>query len=150
MEGPITLQEFARTGLFRICIHHNNSELNKGVLCLPPDEMFSAHPPKKLISPTGKKALESVVTLEGISPEGYKTLTFTLPYDGNNGASMTFCEALVYAAQVVSHNVWKSSRQFFDGTMHYCHRCTIIDQQSIDKEEDNDSHESAFDSLTLP
>ncbi|CAB9496260.1 expressed unknown protein [Seminavis robusta] len=102
IEGPVTLQRFSDTPLFRICVHHNNSVYNRAVFCLPTDEAWTVSLPRKIKTKRSKKkALELTFNLPEENPDGFKKLVVTLPYDGEDGDAMLFCEAAAFASGVV-------------------------------------------------
>ena len=100
--GPVTLQQFSDAALFRIVVHYNNSARNTCVLCLPPDTRWVVEPVRKIKGKrSGKKALELELTFPPENVEGFSKLKITMPYDGDTGNAMLFCEAVHFAAQSV-------------------------------------------------
>ncbi|CAB9508639.1 hypothetical protein SEMRO_355_G124910.1 [Seminavis robusta] len=106
LDGPVTLQRFGDTTLFRIAIHYNNSRFNHAVLCISPNAAWTVSKPKKLISQnTRTRFLVMKFDLPEDNPEGFVKLEVTLPYDGEEGNAMLFAQAAVYASCVVCDRV---------------------------------------------
>ncbi|CAB9530283.1 hypothetical protein SEMRO_2818_G337800.1 [Seminavis robusta] len=109
LEGPVSLQQFGDTSLFRICVHPPNEKRNLCTLCLPPDQCWKALKPKKIISSRSRlKAICQVIELPPDHPEGYSQIVLTLPYDGENGLAMFFCESLAFSCSRVGGEVMMS------------------------------------------
>ena len=103
LTGPVSIERFGTTSLFRIIVHNDNMTRNKAVLCLPPDCMWMASKPRKVKGKqSGLRAIESVIELPTGNREGYDNLRITMPYDGDGGSAMLFAEAVVWASQEVA------------------------------------------------
>ncbi|CAB9498111.1 hypothetical protein SEMRO_31_G020510.1 [Seminavis robusta] len=100
--GPVILQRFGNEALFRIAVLQDGADRNALAICLPPDEIWTAEPPKKVISPHSKtKAIKSIINLPENNAEGFDKVTIVMPWNGNDGPSFLFSEAVVFASQVV-------------------------------------------------
>ncbi|CAB9522691.1 hypothetical protein SEMRO_1330_G263470.1 [Seminavis robusta] len=101
--GPVTLQRFGNTLLFRVVILNDKTNRNMMVINLPPDDEWRVELPKKLISPnTRTKAVKTIVRLRSGNAEGYDMMTITMPWNGKKGSSMVFAEAVIFASGVVN------------------------------------------------
>ncbi|CAB9522793.1 hypothetical protein SEMRO_1341_G264480.1 [Seminavis robusta] len=102
IDGPITLQQFGDSPLFRVVIHRVNSNRNAASFVLPPDASWTVTQVKKIKTrKSGRKAIRFEFNLQADGPEGFDSLVITLPWDGASGSAMTFHQASVYASQVV-------------------------------------------------
>ena len=103
--GPISIERFGNTSLFRIVVHNGNMTRNTAVLCLPPDCTWMASKPRKVKgAKSGLRAVESSIELPAGHREGFNHLRITMSYDGPGGNAMLFAEAVLWASQeVVAH-----------------------------------------------
>jgi hypothetical protein len=102
ISGPLSLERFGSTNLFRLVVHNADMTRNKAVLCLPPDCLWRGERPRKVKSRrSGMKAVEVNVVLPQGHKEGYDRLCITAPYDGEDGRAMLLASALIWASQEV-------------------------------------------------
>ncbi|CAB9516817.1 hypothetical protein SEMRO_809_G205550.1 [Seminavis robusta] len=100
--GPVALQRFGNHSLFRIVVLNEQGTRNTVTLNLPPDVKWIVESPKKVISPiTRTKAIKSVVRLPVGNPEGFEKVTITMIWNGEQGSSNVFAQAMIFASSVV-------------------------------------------------
>ncbi|CAB9529049.1 hypothetical protein SEMRO_2387_G325790.1 [Seminavis robusta] len=101
--GPVALQRFGGHSLFRIVVLNEEGTRNTVTLNLPPDAKWIAESPKKVISPiTRTKAIKTIVRLPAGNPEGFDKVTITMVWNGEQGSSNVFAQAMVFASTVVT------------------------------------------------
>lgn len=101
--GPINLERFPNSALFRFAILNADGNRNNAVLCMPSNSKWSAVELRKVKGKTsGSRAVEIKINLPPGNREGFDSLRITLPFDGNDGRSMLFGQAVMWAWQEVS------------------------------------------------
>ncbi|CAB9508994.1 hypothetical protein SEMRO_370_G128390.1 [Seminavis robusta] len=100
--GPVVLERFANTPLFRIAVLDPTSTHIVGTVTLPADSLWTLYKPMKVKSTNaGLKAIKIIITVDSIK-EGYDMVKVTLPYDGEQGSAVLFGQALIFASSTVT------------------------------------------------
>ncbi|CAB9500787.1 hypothetical protein SEMRO_92_G048010.1 [Seminavis robusta] len=103
--GPVNLEQYAYTPLFRITVMNQARTRNIASICLPSDCTWILDQPRKVKSAnSGLRAYRLKISVSS-TKDGWDTVMITLPYDGENGSAVLFGQALAHAFDVVKESL---------------------------------------------
>ncbi|CAB9506585.1 hypothetical protein SEMRO_271_G104730.1 [Seminavis robusta] len=111
LTGPISIQRYGSTPLFRIVVHNTEMTRNIGAFCLPVDCVWTCKHRVVKSKNSGRKAVKATLSFDEGSVEGFDRFDVTLAYDGINGESKLLAESLVFASQEVVEAVYTSEAE---------------------------------------